>query len=435
MRSAKKVIIGILLACSLLVGTVGNTFAAVPGTQSWTGWLIDADCVGANPKTHTQNCNLMPTCIDSGEGIYVYTAGKAFNTYDASSWIPFDASSQELARQLNLSLSDPSNHEKYLSKYSNRIPTIKVTGYKVASGFYPGITDYIGDYSEAIHITSIEFYYIDSVSNYQVTSPENVVLNETPTATPTPEPTAVPTATPTAVPTAVPTPEPTAVPTPEPTAVPTPEPTVVPTPEPTVVPTPEPTAVPTPEPTATAVPELNPDEIHVTAGVFKDITTSIGENTLYSIKNGDTAIIPEIDYTVSGNVVKINRWYLNYYFTKFPNQNLYLEFNFKSGNSKRLIVYTGDTPHVVLTEALSYDAGSGKDAELGLVFNGNFINSIKNNDELLKQKVDFTYSPSEKILYIRKAYLKNYFEKTTEPLKLTVYFTGDTKTVVITPVK
>jgi hypothetical protein len=49
-----------------------------------------------------------------------------------------------------------------------------VTGYLTASN-YPGLSDY-GDWTEAIHIQSIQFYYISGVSNYQVTSPEDEVL-------------------------------------------------------------------------------------------------------------------------------------------------------------------------------------------------------------------------------------------------------------------
>ncbi len=165
-------------------GTPAPTSGA--GQVSRTGWLIDYDCVGANPYTHTQDCNLMPSCIASGEGIYVYTAGKAYNTYGASDWIPFDQASQALAAQLDRILSEPDNPKSHLGKYPNRIPTIKVNGYTVTSGLPSNITDY----TAGIHITSIEFHYIPGVSNYEVTEPENVVLSQTPapSATYTPAP-------------------------------------------------------------------------------------------------------------------------------------------------------------------------------------------------------------------------------------------------------
>lgn len=255
MKAIKQISIGLVifvLITSLFVPVSASE------TKSWIGWLIDYDCVGANPSTHTQKCNLMPDCIKSGEGIYVYTEGKAFNKYNSSDWIPFDASSQELAKRLNLVLSDPSDKEKSLSKYVDKIPTIKVNGYTVTSGFYEGITDY----SEAIHITSIEFYYINSVSNYQVTSPENVVLNETSAATPTPVPTPLPTPTPTPTSTPTSTPDPYSAVTSTPTATPvstaTPTPTAAALATPTTVAsaTPTPTSTPTPAITSTPSPQI-----------------------------------------------------------------------------------------------------------------------------------------------------------------------------------
>ncbi|HEX9061518.1 MAG TPA: X2-like carbohydrate binding domain-containing protein, partial [Clostridia bacterium] len=176
-------------------------------------------------------------------------------------------------------------------------------------------------------------------------------------------------------------------------------------------------------------PSLSPSEIHANTGT--DISLSIGGNTLASIMNGEGTLVPDVDYKVSGSIVTISKWYLNYYFTKFPNQNLYLNFKFASGLSSILTVYIGDSPHVILTDALLYDPSSG-DAKLNLILNGNFITGIKNGEYSLVQKIDYTNSPSTHTLEIRKSYLDSYFSKTSEPLKLTVYFTGDApKTVVI----
>ncbi|HEX9058677.1 MAG TPA: sugar-binding protein, partial [Clostridia bacterium] len=182
------------------------------------------------------------------------------------------------------------------------------------------------------------------------------------------------------------------------------------------------------------VPSLTPSEIKVNDKSLANVTIDIGENTIYSIKNGAGVLTPNVDYTVSGKKVTISKWYLGYYFSKFPDHNLYLDFNFKSGNSARLTVYTGSTPYVVMTDAASYNAKSG-DVQLSLVLNGNFPTSVKNGAESLIQRIDYTYAPSTQIFYIRKGYLNTYFSKTSEPLKLTVNFTGDSKTVVITPVK
>lgn len=118
----------------------------------------------------------MPMCIDTGLGIYVYSAEKANDTYAGADWIPFDNASQALALRLDRVLSEPDDAKSHLTKYANRIPTIKVTGNLVASD-YRGLSDY-GDWSQAIHIHSIEFHYINGVSNYEVVAPENVVLTE-----------------------------------------------------------------------------------------------------------------------------------------------------------------------------------------------------------------------------------------------------------------
>ena len=190
-------------------------------------------------------------------------------------------------------------------------------------------------------------------------------------------------------------------------------------------------ATATPTPTATPAPIL--DEIHVNKGSIADVSLKIDGNTLSSIMNGTGTLIPNVDYKASENAVTISRWYLNYYFTKFPDQNLYLHFNFENGNNSVLTVYTGDTPHVVLSDAITYTLGSG-DAKLNMEPNGNFITCIKDGNVSLLRRVDYTFEPSTNTLYIRKGYLNNYFSKTSEPLQIKVSFTGDDpKTVVITP--
>jgi hypothetical protein len=159
-----------------LDGGSGGVDGGAATLLEWTGWLIDADCVGANPYNHTQNCNLMPTCIASGEGLYVYVAGKVFGSYAEADWLPFDKASQAVAKQINLVLSSPEDPELFLTKYANYIPTIKVTGSLVTSD-YPGLAEF-GSWPQAIHIRSIEFYGIAGVSRYEVSWPENTVLTQ-----------------------------------------------------------------------------------------------------------------------------------------------------------------------------------------------------------------------------------------------------------------
>ncbi len=277
-EKGKTAVISVLLVISILTGIITPSFADTPESQDWTGWLIDYDCAGANPNTHTQNCNLMPSCIESGEGIYVYTSGKAYSTYGAADWIPFDQESQTLAAQLNQILSDPNNHRAYLSKYLNKIPTIKVTGYTVTTG----LPDNITDYAAGIHITSIEFYYISGVSNYEVTAPENVVLHEN---TPAPTVTAAPTSTPTD--TSTPTPTPTSTPTAP--GTPTSINIVLPTGTNT------PTFIPTPPQT----PSVSPSQISAFISGTKNVVLI---NQEFSLKFGLRDFTPGIISTLTGGI-------------------------------------------------------------------------------------------------------------------------------------
>lgn len=294
----KKIIIGSLIVLIMVMGIGSTVFVKASVAQEWVGWLIDLDCVGANPKTHTQGCNLMPTCIASGEGIYVYTAGKAYNSYGSSDWIPFDEASQNIAKELNHKLSDPNDPEAYLSKYPNKIPTIKVKGYLVTSGLPQTVTggEY-GNFPNGIHITSIEFYYIENVSNYQVTDPENVVLYlsseaaQKPTDTPTPAATVTDVQTPTPTSTAS-----TSTQTPSPVSTQTPSSTPTSSPIPTLTATSSLTPTPASTPTPSVYATGSSDEKNITnVSAKKETIVSLNGNSLKfdvppQIVNGRTLV-------------------------------------------------------------------------------------------------------------------------------------------------
>ncbi|HEX9060900.1 MAG TPA: carbohydrate-binding domain-containing protein [Clostridia bacterium] len=180
---------------------------------------------------------------------------------------------------------------------------------------------------------------------------------------------------------------------------------------------------------------LNPNEIRVTPGAITAVTTNIGSRKPVSIMNGTGTLNPSVDYTVSGSALTINEDYLNYYFTRFPGQNMYLKLNYEGGDSAILTVYAGDSCHVTLPDSISYYIGTG-DAKFKIGLNGNFVASIKNGDSALVPRIDYTYSPPDKMMIIRKGYLNSCFAKSTDPIKLTFNFTGDAaKTLVITPIK
>ena len=160
-------------AVTLLDNIISGTAVAVDTTENtadesdkysgeekiWIGWLIDYDCVGADPSKHKQECNLMESCIESGEGILLTDTS---STNNAGVWIPFDSESQKQAAGLNKSLA--------ANKY---IPTIRVTGHLVANDL---ASDAGKDtkYPDAIHLSSIEAVYISDISNDELKAFENV---------------------------------------------------------------------------------------------------------------------------------------------------------------------------------------------------------------------------------------------------------------------
>jgi uncharacterized protein len=144
--------------------------------ESWTGWLIDGDCLGVNPLKHTRDCNLMDTCYASGLGIVIYVPGKAFNSYSSKEdYLVFDFNSRLAARTFI---------DKLPADWVNNT-TIKVSGYIVEN--IPANADEtnvpepdstkVDHHRKGIHLTSIETFYIEGVSTNKLPSP-NLVLQK-----------------------------------------------------------------------------------------------------------------------------------------------------------------------------------------------------------------------------------------------------------------
>ena len=142
--------------------------------ETWTGWLIDGDCLGVNPLKHTRDCNLMDTCYASGLGVVLYVPGKAFNSYSSKEdYLVFDFNSRLVAKSFI---------DKLPADWVNNT-TIKVSGYIVEN--IPANADEtnvpepdstkVDHYKKGIHITSIETCYIEGVSTNTLPSP-NLVL-------------------------------------------------------------------------------------------------------------------------------------------------------------------------------------------------------------------------------------------------------------------
>ncbi|HEX9059605.1 MAG TPA: X2-like carbohydrate binding domain-containing protein [Clostridia bacterium] len=175
---------------------------------------------------------------------------------------------------------------------------------------------------------------------------------------------------------------------------------------------------------------LSPAEIRADRNALLDVTATVYGNTPSSIMNGTGVLIPDKDYTISGNSITIKKGYLTYYFTKFPEQNLYLNVILSNGKSVVLTVYTGGTSHPeISSSSLIY---TGTDVTTGCTLNGNYIASVKNGDTSLLQRIDYTYSNDTNKLVIRKGFLETYFSRNTAALKLDIKFTGgDVKTITI----
>lgn len=168
---------------------------------------------------------------------------------------------------------------------------------------------------------------------------------------------------------------------------------------------------------------ISPTEIKVDKSALTDVSISIYPNgdNLAEIKNGSGALVRGTDYIVSGSLAVIRKSYLNYYFSKFPDQNLKLDFILNSGNSQKLCIYTGTSP--LPTISLSYTTyvlGSNNDLSIKTELNGNFISSIKTKDNVsLIPRIDHTYSVTDKTIIIRKGFLNKY----NGPIDLLINFT------------
>ena len=119
---------------------VQNLIALGTIIQTWKGWIMDTDCVGVNPLTHTTGCLKMSSCIASGLGVLVYNSGATYQNYI---FIPFDNESQSLG--VNLINSIPATQ-------TNNV-TIQVTGTLNGS---------------VIDVSTIEFYSIPGISTWPV---------------------------------------------------------------------------------------------------------------------------------------------------------------------------------------------------------------------------------------------------------------------------
>lgn len=171
------------------------------------------------------------------------------------------------------------------------------------------------------------------------------------------------------------------------------------------------------------------NEIKVDKNNITDVTFSIpfflSGDSFTSIYNGTAALSPVNDYSYSGGMVKIKKSYINYYFNKFPNQNLNITFKFSNGYNQVVALYTGDSPDTDITPTdVTYKVGSKTDVALTASMNGNFFSSINNGTSALIPRIDYTYAAATNTLYIKSGYMAYYFGKFHQDLVLNAIFTG-----------
>ncbi len=200
MNKVLKKAVSILLVTLLLTGTgaVANAetkdaAAAAKDVKTWTGWIVDRDCVGVDVIKHSKGCNLMgagktppDSCFGSGLGLVVYVKDKATTEYKSNvypDYLIFDGESREIAKNFLNRL--PSDWSKNI--------TVKVTGYKVSniptnadeSSVPETDSSKVTKQLEGIHVVSIETVSIPGVSTNTLPVPNLAVTAETPQATAT----------------------------------------------------------------------------------------------------------------------------------------------------------------------------------------------------------------------------------------------------------
>lgn len=137
-----------------------------------------------------------------------------------------------------------------------------------------------------------------------------------------------------------------------------------------------------------------------------DITTTLtlNGNALTGIANGKTALVPNQEYTVSGNQVAISKAYL----ASLPVGTAYLTFSFSAGGTQTLTVTIKDTTprdSTIIPTLISFDKKitAQTDPSVTVSLNGNTVSNITYNGVPLVQGTD--YKLSEDQLVIERGYL------------------------------
>lgn len=172
---------------------------------------------------------------------------------------------------------------------------------------------------------------------------------------------------------------------------------------------------------------VTPDNVKVDKAALDDVSIAVTpESNFADIQNGSVSLIKDTDYIVSGAKLVIKKSYLNYYFAKFPEQNLNLDVVFKSGNNVKLCIYLGTSSLPSISPStITYNVESNQDIAVKTELNGNYISSVIVGEKVsLLPRIDYTYSTTDKTTIIRKGFLQSYFGKSQSPAKFVINFTG-----------
>ncbi|HEX9061856.1 MAG TPA: X2-like carbohydrate binding domain-containing protein [Clostridia bacterium] len=214
----------------------------------------------------------------------------------------------------------------------------------------------------------------------------------------------------------------------------------------TIIPSPTPTP-PTPDPTPSPTPALNsvtPPTITYDARKLPALSVNIStQYSLTDVKNGTTSLISGKDYTVSGSTLSIAPGFLNYYFTKFPTQDLKLILKFNTGNDVTFTVNPFWEPLATITpNELKINKVNIADVPVTMTLNGNTLISVNNGTSVLTSN---DYTVSGNVVTIKKSYITYYTTKfPTQNLNIIFKFsngydqvlslyTGDSPNTVISP--
>ena len=172
---------------------------------------------------------------------------------------------------------------------------------------------------------------------------------------------------------------------------------------------------------------VTPDNVKIDKAALDDVSIAVTpESNFADIQNGSVSLIKDTDYTVSGAKVVIKKSYINYYFTKFSEQNLNLDVVFKSGKNVKLCIYTGTSSLPSISPStITYNVESNQDIAVKTELNGNYISSVIVGEKvLLLPRIDYTYSTTDKTTIIRKGFLQSYFNTNRSQAKFVINFTG-----------